>query len=303
MVIGTQVWRSQAFRIAGLFAALTMLTAGRPVLQGARQVLLPMETNAPVGTEFKVKAGETILASRFMNWNLARLDAPVSVAVDRFSQMIGPDIDLEGFGATPDSRERMGLNAQRYYCADKVKAHDSLSYQLIGSITSNVEQFIRFCFADENSDGRFDHVFLLGAKSRELQSAREIDPVAFHALDLQPDKKGTEFHLILKRIEPGRNNILLYQRPRRNGKEPWMGPVTLWNVATGEKYSQNDKVNVRYSPSGPVKLPNIMGYDLTVKEFDPMTGEVTFICDRISEPMYHDGEISEYATVYTYSPW
>jgi len=68
-------------------------------------------------------------------------------------------------------------------------------------------------------------------------------------------------------------------------------------------YSQKDKVNVRYSLNAPVKLSNIMGYDLTVKEVDATTGEVTFICDRASEPMYHDGELSEYSTVYTYSSW
>jgi hypothetical protein len=292
--------RTRYFRAAGLIAVLMLLGGARPILQAARQIVLPLETNPPAGTEFKVKVGETILASRFMDWNMARLDAPVSVSIDRFSQTVGPDLDLEGFGATRGSQERTGLNARNYYCADKVKAHSGLSYQLLSSVTSNVEQFVRFCFVDENDDGRLDHIFLLGAKSRELQVAHAIEPVAFHTLALQPDKKDTELHLILKRLDPASRNILLYQRPRRNGKEPWLGPFSLWSVATGTEYRQEDKVNVRYPPNGPVTLKNIMGYDLTVKSVDPATGEVTFICDRVSEPMLADGEGSEYATIVVY---
>lgn len=293
-------WPRSATHIAGLFVMLILLTAGRLPLQGARQVLIPKETNAPVGTEFKVKVGETIVASKFMNWNLARLNSSTSVAVGRYSQVIGPDVDLEGFGATQASRERTGLDTQRYYCASEIKVHSNLSYQLFSSVTSNVEQFIRFCFADENSDGQLDHVFLGGAKSRELQVAREIEPVAFRTMGLQPDKDVTEFHLILKRIEPGTRNILLYQRPRRNGKEPWFGQFSLWGMVNGVENPQKDKVNVQYAPGGQVKIYNVMGYDLTVKEVDHVTGEVTFVCDKISDPVFYQGTESGTQIFYIY---
>lgn len=292
--------RSKLVKALGLFALLTTLTAGRLPLQSARSVLVPMETNSPVGTPFKIKVGESIASSRFMRWNLGRLDRKITVSIDRFVQDVGTDLDLEGFAATGASAKRTGLNSDHYYCSAEIKAHNDLSYQLVASVFSNVEQYVRFCFADENADGLLDHVFLGGAKSKELQAAREIEPVPFHTLELTPDAEGKQFHLTLKRIEADRNNLLIYLRPMRDGKETSWGKFSLWDVRTGAESPFKDKLNVAYGTGKPIPLLNVAGYDLAVMSVDPEAGEVTFMLNRISEPMYYQSTQPEFNMIFIY---
>ena len=292
--------QSKMVKALGLVALLTTLTAGRLPLQSARSVLVPMDTNAPLGTPFKVKVGDSIVASRFMRWNLVRLDRKVTVSIDRFSQDVSTDLDLEGVGATQGSAKRTGLNSNHYYCSAEIKAHSDLSYQLVASVFSNVEQYVRFCFADENADGLLDHVFLGGAKSQELQAAHEIEPVPFHTLELTPDAEGTQFHLTLKRIEADRNNLLIYLRPMRDGKESSWGRFSLWDVKTGAETPFKDKLNVAYGTEKPVPLLNVAGYDLTVISVDPAAGEATFMLNRASEPMFYQSTEPSVQMIFIY---
>lgn len=291
--------RSKLVKALGLFALLTTLTAGRLPLQSARSVLVPMETNSPVGTPFKIKVGESIASSRFMRWNLGRLDRKITVSIDRFVQDVGTDLDLEGFAATGPPRSELGLIATTIIVLRRSRpttiCHTSWSL-------ASSQMWNSMCVSALLTRTPTDcsTMFFLGAKSKELQAAREIEPVPFHTLELTPDAEGKQFHLTLKRIEADRNNLLIYLRPMRDGKETSWGKFSLWDVRTGAESPFKDKLNVAYGTGKPIPLLNVAGYDLAVMSVDPEAGEVTFMLNRISEPMYYQSTQPEFNMIFIY---
>lgn len=280
--------RTLSRRSVASLAILALLTGARLPVLSARSLIVPAAENPAIGTDFKVKAGGTVLASRFMDWSHARLDGAATVSIDRYSQDVDPQTVLRSHGATNESAKRTGLRAKSYFCGPDRRTQSELAYQLFGSVLGNVENFVRFCFSDEDGDNRFDHVFLGGSKAPELQVAREIDPLPFHALDPQPDEEDREMRIVLARVEPRAKNVLLYARPYKKGKSYVYGAFSLWDPATGAESKQRDKINIRVGDQG-ADLKDVIGYDIAIKSVDWESQEVTFTYTRSNPEMLYDG--------------
>lgn len=244
-----------------------LLTAARLPLLGTRPLIVPINENPALNTDFEVKVGEAIVAGRFMDWSQSRLDTSTTVSVDRFSQNVYSNTPLKKFGATIQSVKRTGLKSDWYYCGPEIRTQSELKYQLFGSVFGNVENLVRFCFSDENSDNRFDHVFLGGAKAPALQVARAIDPIPFHLLGLQPDEDRRELRLVLARIEPQSKSILLYARPYQDNKVFSYGSFSLYDPENGDESKQKEKSSFEYDEL-PVAMKDVLGYDLVIKSVD-----------------------------------
>lgn len=258
------------------------LVAARAPVMPLPDALLPNQDVA-LRTAFVAKPGDVVLRARIVRTEKTYLDAAAKVAIDRFSDEMNVGDVLTTVLANDRTKKVVGSSAAVYYCGDDIKARSSFMAVFMGDLGSKFENIVRFCFIDEDKDGKFEHYFLAGAKDPTLLAMRAIDPVAFHKDELVQENEADEIRLRYRKFETRTTEMHFQLEITRNGK-----PFTFEYIMTPRHMAVRDQFYYRLVTDPqkipyPMHFPDILGADIGVRSVTP-DGEATIVVNRNFEP-------------------
>lgn len=189
-------------RGAAALLLLVLLTAARTSVTPLPETLMGAGTGHPEGQPFVARKGEVVLRAKVFDTEVVTLDAPVSVAIAKFSQEIAAGTRLDPVLVPPRTSKLTGAKG-RFYCGENQRTRSKFAEAMIGDMFSKYESAVRFCFVDTDDDGKLDRVFLAGAKDKADQAALTIAPVAYTSRMFESDDEAGELEVRVHKFNPG----------------------------------------------------------------------------------------------------
>jgi len=162
-------------------AALLIAARGYETHPFAR-VLLP-SSDEP-GRELVVAPGEVVTRSAAMQAPSARLDVPVTVNIASVDQTLPAGTELLFVGVAGDAAERLPRLPEAFCAIRRITAGvaarivlDVAAFGLLRGL-NRASPVSTHCFVDTDDDGRFDTVFLSGARRETDLEPRPVGPLA-----------------------------------------------------------------------------------------------------------------------------
>jgi hypothetical protein len=174
----------------------------------------------------------------------------------------------------------VGSQADIYYCGDDMKARSSFMAGLMGDMGSKFENIVRFCFVDDDKDGRFDHYFLAGAKDPLFLKEQPVGPLPYRVEHLVQENAADEIRLKYRKFDTTTSKISLELEITRNGAAlPFEYIITPTHTGRNEQYYRmaSNPAKVPY----PVVFEDVLGADIIIDRCNP-TERRNFSCSAIS---------------------
>ena len=197
--------RSRAAMAAAVAAAWLLLTGARQAAGPLPDMLLPLMPEHPIGIPFSAKPGDVILRGRIVQSMSVSLDEAAAARLDRFEHAfkIGDRLTPVLIKTTKNGPIKM------IFCGPDQRAISDFQMIMIGELGSKFEKIVRFCFQDEDNDGKFEGYILAGAKDAKLQSVIPIAPISYTRQNLVPFEKGGELVVTYEKFSPNSQKATL----------------------------------------------------------------------------------------------
>lgn len=272
------MFTSRRRRILAALPLMVFLTAARTTVVPLPETMVGVDNGHKLGEAFVAHKGDVILRARVFDTEVITLEAPVSVAIAKFSQDIAAGTKLHPVLATGNTQELTGTSG-RYYCGEDLRTRSTLGEALIGEWFSKYETTVRFCFVDSDDDRKLDQVFLAGAKDTAEQGARPVAPTAFAVQVMQPDEEGGEIELRVSRFYVKRNKVEFTLRMMRGGEPQSFTYITTVKEGRPQQTYPTFTTDPRKVPY-PAHFNDILGAGIGVTRVDAALGEVELKINR-----------------------
>lgn len=243
------------------FLALALGAARAPVVV-LPDTLVP-DSSVTIGTRVSAKPGDVVLRAKIARTEKTYLDVPVHAEIARFAADIPAGAVLTTVLANDRTRSIVGSQADIYYCGDDMKARSSFMAGLMGDMGSKFENIVRFCFVDDDKDGRFDHYFLAGAKDPLFLKEQPVGPLAYRVQHLVQENAADEIRLKYRKFDTTTSKISLELEIIRNGAAlPFEYIITPTHTGRNEQYYRmaSNPAKVPY----PVVFEDVLGADIII---------------------------------------
>jgi hypothetical protein len=260
------------------FLALALGAARAPVVV-LPDTLVP-DRSVTIGTKVSAKPGDVVLRAKIARTEKTYLDVPVHAEIARFAADIPAGAVLTTVLANDRTRSIVGSQADIYYCGDDMKARSSFMAGLMGDMGSKFENIVRFCFVDDDKDGRFDHYFLAGAKDPLFLKEQPVGPLPYRVEHLVQENAADEIRLKYRKFDTTTSKISLELEITRNGAAlPFEYIITPTHTGRNEQYYRmaSNPAKVPY----PVVFEDVLGADIIIDRCNP-TERRNFSCSAIS---------------------
>lgn len=260
-----------------LVAAAALMAARAPVYPVPDAIVPDFTTKT--GQEFTARPGDVVLRARVVRTEKSYLDDPVHVELARFSDDLEKGAVLTSVVANDETKKIVGSNAEVYYCGDDIKARSNFMAVMLGDMGSKFENIVRFCFIDDDTDGRLDHYFLAGSKDPVFLKQREIEPFAFHTQTLVLENEADEVRLRYRKFEKRTTEMHFQLEITRNG-EPLVFEyiITPSHLAVKDQYYYRMVTDPQRIPY-PVNFYDILGANVGIRSVTA-DGDATMIINR-----------------------
>ena len=261
-----------AVRVATALPLLVLLSAARTSVTPLPETLMGAPTERPIGESFVARKGDVVLRAKVFDTEVVTIDAPVSVAIAKFSQDIAPGTRLDPVLVPAKTSKLTGANG-RFYCGENQRTRSKFAEAMIGDMFSKYESVVRFCFVDSDDDAKLDHVFLAGAKDKAEQAAVAIAPVAYTTRMFQPDDEAGELEVRVHKFYPQSNKVQFKLFMKKNGEQrPFDYILTIPAGKPKQTYPWFD-TNPKKHPY-PSYFNDLLGAGLGVMKADALKEEV-----------------------------
>ncbi|MBB4612522.1 hypothetical protein [Novosphingobium taihuense] len=257
-------------RAVAAVACLAFLTAARTAVVPLPETVIPKESEHPLREPFTVRKGDVVLRGEILETEIVTVDAPISVAIAKFTDNVAAGTRLEPVLASQRTERLTGTDG-RMYCGENQRTRSKFGEYMIGNWFSKYDTEVRFCFVDGDGDRRLDRVFLSGAKDKAEQGAIPIEPVPYTVRMMQPDDTHGEFELRVEKFKPETNQMTMRLYLRRNGQDASYSYVFTVDALGGHQTYPEFKTNPRKKPY-PVVFSDILGAEVEVMSVDAAQG-------------------------------
>lgn len=182
-------------RVLACAAIWVALTGARQPAYPFPDFILPSEEAFVPGQQMEVKPGDTILRGRVVRAMVVNLSAPIDLQFDRFAHQFQSGDELTPVMLEADK----GKSQKLIYCGSNQRAVSKLTAVMIGDWLSKFETVVRFCFLDNDNDGKFEGYILGGAKDPAHQIVNPITPINYVSKELVPYEQGAEFSIVYRK--------------------------------------------------------------------------------------------------------
>jgi hypothetical protein len=270
--------QSRRIRALAALSLLFLLTAARTSVSPLPETLIGVNTGYRIGEPFVVRKGDVVLRAKVFDTEVVTIDAPVTVGIAKFSDVIAAGTKLEPVLA-PERTEQLTGTSGRFYCGENQRSRSKFGELMIGDWFSKYETQVRFCFVDTDNDKKLDKVFLAGAKDPVDQGARPVDPTPYSSKMIQSDDEGGELELRVEKFKPKTNQVLLRLYLKKNGAEvPFSYIMTVKDSKARQTYP-DFRTNPKKVPY-PAYFNDILGAEIGVMSVDPVKGEAEVKINR-----------------------
>jgi hypothetical protein len=246
-----------------LIGAGSLLMAARQEAAPLPDFLVPELSAQPLRKAFDAKPGDELLRGRIVRAAVVHIAAPAKVSLDRFSQSFEGHESLTPVMLRADRKGAIRM----IFCGTDQRAISKLAGALIGDIGSKFEQTVRFCFQDEDKDGKFESFVLGGAKDPKFQTPVAIEPVPYSLAEMVPYAGESELVLRYRKFDPESRKIILELKMRVDGKDQAFDFIRTMPNGT----MQTDYPTVKTNPNKipyPMHFPNIAGAEIGINGVD-----------------------------------
>lgn len=217
----------------------------------------------PLREAFVIKPGDTLITGKVVQSLVVRLDAPVTASVDRFARDFAAGEELTPVLLKQTKHGKVNL----IFCGPDQRAIGKFTELMIGDWFSKFEAVVRFCFIDEDGDGRFEAYLLGGAKDPAMQVAFPITPVAYNSQELVPRNEADNLSMVYRKFVPEEQKLIFDIRMTIDGKPVQFDMVrTLQGAALHTTYPVL-RTNPRKMPY-PYWFTNVAGAQIGILKVD-----------------------------------
>jgi len=243
--------------------AWLLLTAARQAAAPLPDMLLPAEPAHPIGMPFTAKPGDEILRAQIVKATVVKLDVPFKASLDRFAHDFQPGEQLTPVLLRPEKRG----DVKMIFCGPDQRAISKFAAVMIGDWASKFEKIVRFCFEDQNNDGKFEGFILAGAKDPALQAVNAITPIAYSQSDMVPYDNASALSLVYRKFVPETRKLVFDLKMTVDGKVQRFDYINSMPKGVMQEDRPTYQTNPQKIPY-PVHFDNIVGANLGVNKVD-----------------------------------
>lgn len=296
--------RGSALRAWVALPLILCLTGARLSVSTPPQLAVGDTEKVSFGASFIAKPGAVLLTAKVFDLDRIKVDAAFHAKVDRFEHQIDQGTELTSIMVPDKAKALTGLSSATYYCGEDLRVRSKFAELMVGDMFSKWESIVRFCFADEDKDGRLEHMIIAGAKDKERLKAVSIEPLPYTRTPVVADHESSEIRLIFRELEAATGELHLELQLWRNGQRQIldyfmcgiMRDKTFLPPSQLYPRLKNDPRKLAY----PMHFPNIMGASIGVRSVDAAKQEAEFVINRPIGPALFKPVSIQYQYIFIY---